>query len=74
MDNTTTIDNLAKTAKTASYKLASSSLEERNNILFKLKELLTSKREDIVKANQEDLKNTNEEIKKGNYSTALVKR
>ena len=68
------VDELAKTAKKASYKLASSTLDERNNILIKLKELLIKRRPEIEKANEEDIKNANEEIKKGNYSNTLVKR
>lgn len=70
----TAIEELAKTAKVASYKLSASSLEERNNILQKLMDLLIKRRSNIEKANQEDIKNAEEEIKKGNYSTTLVKR
>ena len=68
------IETLTKNAKLASYKLASSTLEDRNNILLKLKELLITKRSDIEKANQLDIQNAKEEITKGSYSSTLIKR
>ena len=73
MDNNN-LEELSKNAKLASYRLSSSTNDERNSILKNLKELLISKKEEILKANQEDMLLADIEIKKGNYSPALIKR
>lgn len=68
------LENIAIKAKNASIIMATANSEQKNNILIKLKELLTSNFDFIQQANQKDLHEAKKLVEKGQLSPSLYKR
>lgn len=60
MDMSAYVEQLAKSAKAASFQAASASTEQKNTALFAIADLLMAHKDDIIIANQHDLQAASE--------------
>ncbi|KAI9141812.1 Aldehyde/histidinol dehydrogenase [Paraphysoderma sedebokerense] len=68
------IVDIAKAAREASYCLQTATSEQKSIALKKIKEYLAKEKDEILAANAEDMRRAAESVKNGNMSESLMKR